>query len=58
MGKEVLIATIVSIILGIGFLIAIYSMVWAVSEKKQQLFPAIIMQEEGLEGEQENWTSY
>ncbi len=35
MGKEVLIATIVSIVLGIGFLIAIYSMVWAVSEKKQ-----------------------
>jgi hypothetical protein len=34
MGKEVVIATIVSVILGIAFLIAIYSMVWAVKEDK------------------------
>ena len=36
MGKEVLIATVVSVILGIAFLIAIYSMVWAIKEDKQK----------------------
>ena len=35
MGKEVLIATIVSVILGIAFLTAIYSMVWAIKEEKR-----------------------
>jgi hypothetical protein len=33
MGKELLIATVVSVILGIAFLIAIYSMVWVATEK-------------------------
>jgi hypothetical protein len=35
MGKEVLIATIVSVILGIAFLTTIYSMVWAIKEEKR-----------------------
>jgi len=35
MGKEVLIATVVAVLLGIAFLIAIYSIAWIATESKK-----------------------